>query len=68
MIQELVELWSWFFGMVAGWGATTIGIVIAIVILYMRHARLNRRVETLYSRLVATERDWALMQKDRDGI
>jgi len=68
MIQELVELWSWFFGMVAGWGTTTIGMVIAIVVLYMRHARLSRRVETLYSRLVATERDWALMQKDRDRI
>ena len=68
MIQELVELWSWFFGMVAGWGATTIGMVIAIVVLYVRHARLSQRVETLYSRLVATERDWALMQKDRDGI
>jgi len=68
MIQELVELWNWFFGMVAGWGTTTIGMVIAIVVLYMRYARLSRRVETLYSRLVATERDWALMQKDRDGI
>ena len=68
MIQELVELWSWFFGMIAGWGATTIGLVIAIIILYIRQARLHRRVENLYCRLVADEREWSLSQRDHDKI
>jgi biopolymer transport protein ExbB/TolQ len=63
MIAELVELWSWFFGMVAGWGATTIGLVIALVILYLKHRRLSREVKQLYSRLVAFEREVSLRQK-----
>lgn len=60
MIQEFVELWSWFFGMIAGWGATTIGIVIALVILYVRQNRLKKRVEHLFNRLVTTEREWSI--------
>lgn len=68
MIQELVELWSWFFGMIAGWGATTIGLAAAVIVLYMRQARLRRRVENLYNRLVAAEREWSFSQRDRDKI
>jgi len=64
MIQELVELWAWFFGMIAGWGATTIGIVVALVMLFVRQNRLNRRVEGLYNRQVAAERDWSLFNRD----
>ena len=60
MIQELVEVWAWFWGMVAGWGATTIGIVVALVVLFVRQNRLKRRVENLYNRQVAAERDWSL--------
>lgn len=60
MIQELVEVWAWFFGMIAGWGATTIGIVVALVVLWIKHRRLRQRVEGLYNRLVANERDWSI--------
>jgi hypothetical protein len=67
MIQELVEIWSWFFGMIAGWGATTIGIVIAVILLYVRHNRLKQRVEQLYSRLVASERECNI-RHERDKI
>ena len=66
MIQELVELWSWFFGMVAGWGATTIGIVAALVVLYIKHTRLKTQVNQLYSRLVAFERDVSLRENKWD--
>ena len=66
MIQELVELWSWFFGMIAGWGATTIGIVAALVVLYIRHSRLKTQVNQLYSRLVSFERDVSLRENQRD--
>jgi hypothetical protein len=66
MIAELVELWSWFFGMIAGWGATTIGIVAALVILYIKHLRLKNQVDHLYSRLVSFEREVSLKQKWND--
>ena len=66
MIQELVELWSWFFGMIAGWGATTIGIVAALVVMYIRHSRLKTQVNQLYSRLVSFERDVSLRENQRD--
>ena len=66
MIQELVELWSWFFGMIAGWGATTIGIVAALVVMYIRHSRLKTQVNQLYSRLVSFERDVSLRENQRN--
>jgi len=66
MIAELVELWSWFFGMIAGWGATTIGIVAALVVLYIRHSRLKTQVNQLYSRLVSFERDVSLRENQRN--
>ena len=60
MIQELVDVWAWFWGMVAGWGATTIGLAISIVILYVKHFRLRQEVTGLYNRLVASERECSL--------
>jgi len=66
MIQELVELWSWFFGMIAGWGATTIGIVAALIVIYVKHLRLKTQVNQLYSRLVSFERDVSLRENQRD--
>jgi len=63
MIAELVELWSWFFGMIAGWGATTIGLVTALVVLYIKHIRLKNQVNQLYSRQVSFEREISLKQK-----
>ena len=67
MIQELVEIWAWFFGMIAGWGATTISIVVALVVLYVRHARLKKEVAHLYNRLVSFERDIGL-RDNKDKI
>ena len=46
-----------FFGIVAGWGATTIGIVAALIVLYVKHRRLKAQVTQLYSRLVTFERE-----------
>lgn len=60
MIQELVEVWAWFWGMVAGWGATTIGLSISIVVLYVKHFRLRQQVTVLYNQLVASERECSL--------
>ena len=66
MIQELVEIWAWFFGMIASWGATTIGVVAALVVLYIKHSRLKTQVNQLYSRLVSFERDVSLRENRWD--
>jgi hypothetical protein len=66
MIQELVEVWAWFFGMIAGWGATTIGLVAALVVLYIKHLRLVHRVDLLYNRLVTDEREWSLTYNSKN--
>ena len=66
MIQELVEIWAWFFGMIAGWGATTIGIVITLVVLWIRHQHLKQQVNQLYARIVSHEREISLkLNRDR---
>jgi len=66
MIQELVEVWAWFFGMIAGWGATTIGTVAALVVLYIKHLKLKTQVNQLYSRLVSFERDVSLRENQKN--
>lgn len=66
MINELVDIWSWFFGMVAGWGATTILLVAALVVLYIKHLRLSQRVNTLYNRIVTDEREWSLTYNSKN--
>ena len=67
MIQELVELWSWFYGMVAGWGTTTLLMLCAISMLWVKHLRLQKRIDILYSRLVAFEREYSI-EKNRDNV
>lgn len=66
MIQEILELWGWFYGLIAGWGLTTVLTITALVVLWIRHLKLKREVATLYNRIVSMERDWSLSyNKDR---
>lgn len=60
MLAEFVELWNWMYGMVAGWSTITVFLIVSITVLYVKHFRLKRQVESLYHRLVADERDFNL--------
>lgn len=65
MIQEFVEIWNWVFGLMAGWGATTTAVIIAVIVLYIRYSRLKSQVEILTNRLTHAEREWSL-EHNRD--
>ena len=67
MISELVEVWNWFFGFIAGWGLTTTVLVTAVVFLWLRIRLLERKYDALYNRVVADEREWSLFE-NRDKI
>lgn len=57
MLNEILSLWNWMFGMIAGWGATTTCMIVAIIILWLRMRALRREVTQLRNQLVADTRD-----------
>jgi hypothetical protein len=58
LTQTVDSLWLWTYGLVAGWGLTVTLIVVALVILLIRTINLQKRINTLESRLVHAERDY----------
>jgi hypothetical protein len=58
LTQTVDSLWLWTYGLVAGWGLTVTLIVVVLVILMIRTINLQKRINTLESRLVHAERDY----------
>ena len=58
LTQTVDSLWLWTYGLVAGWGLTVTLIVIALIFLLIRTINLQKRINTLESRLVHAERDY----------
>jgi hypothetical protein len=58
LTQTVDSLWLWTYGLVAGWGLTVTLIVVALVVLLIRTINLQKRINTLESRLVHAERDY----------
>jgi hypothetical protein len=58
LTQTVDSLWLWTYGLVAGWGVTVTLIVVALVVLLIRTINLQKRINTLESRLVHAERDY----------
>jgi len=57
MLNEILSLWNWMFGMIAGWGATTTCMIVAIIILWLRMRALRREIASLRNQMVADTRD-----------
>ena len=57
MLNEILSLWNWMFGMIAGWGATTTCMIVAIIILWLRMRALRREIASLRNQMVADSRD-----------
>jgi hypothetical protein len=60
LAEGVDHLWIWTYGLVAGWGLTFTLLVIAVVFLFARQLRTERRLKTLEARLVHAERDYNL--------
>ena len=57
MLNEILSLWNWMFGMIAGWGATTTCMIVAIIILWLRMRLLKQEITFLRNQLVTETRD-----------
>ncbi len=60
VVLEVNGLWSWVIGIVAGWGLTFTLVVAALVYAHIQLARLNKKISTLESRIIAEGRDVSL--------
>ena len=58
LTESIGDLWLWTYGLVAGWGLTFTILVVAVVFLFARQVRTERRLKNLESRLVHAERDY----------
>ena len=60
VLQELVELWGWILGLVAGLGLTVSLLIIVLIFLFLKVAKISSKVRNLENRLISTERDFSL--------
>jgi hypothetical protein len=60
LAEGVDHLWIWTYSLVAGWGLTFTLLVIAVVFLFARQLRTERRLKNLEARLVHAERDYNL--------
>ena len=58
LTESIGDLWLWTYGLVAGWGLTFTLLVVAVIFLFARQVRTERRLKNLESRLVHAERDY----------
>jgi uncharacterized membrane protein YhiD involved in acid resistance len=61
------SLWVWTYGLVAGWGITFTLVVAALIVLLVRTINLQRRVDRLENRIIASEREFNLFSKTWPG-
>ena len=60
VVNEVNGLWSWMMGIIAGWGLTFTIVIVAIIVLFIRSARLNKKIIQLENRIITNDRDTSL--------
>jgi hypothetical protein len=67
LTETINNLWYWTYGIVAGWGLTFTIVVSAIILLAVRHLKLQRKVTSVENRLISLERDFNQQTKTWPG-
>lgn len=67
LTDAINNLWYWTYGIVAGWGLTFTIVVSAIILLTVRHLKLQKKVTGLENRLIHLERDFNTTTKTWPG-
>lgn len=57
LVGEVAGLWAWVIGIIAGWGLTFSLVVGALVYAHIQIMRLNKKIASLESRIIAEGRD-----------
>jgi uncharacterized membrane protein YhiD involved in acid resistance len=65
--ENIANLWYATYGLIAGWGVTFTVMVVALIILLVRTINLQRRVDRLENRIIASEREFNLFSKTWPG-
>jgi hypothetical protein len=60
LIEEVVSLWHWTIGIVAGWGLTTTLLVVALIIAYIRISKLKKQIEASRNEWVTESRELSM--------
>ena len=61
LLNEAIQnLWFWTYGIIVGWGASFTIIVALIIILFIKILHTNQRINYLYNRMVAHERETSI--------
>jgi uncharacterized protein (DUF58 family) len=67
LTEAINNLWFWTYGIVAGWGLTFTIVVSAIILLAVRHLKLQRKVTSVEGRLITLEREFNQQTKTWPG-
>ena len=55
--EAIQNLWFWTYGIIVGWGASFTIMLALIIFLFIKILHANRRINYLYNRMVAYERE-----------
>ena len=67
LTETINNLWYWTYGIVAGWGLTFTIVVSAIILLAVRHLKLQRKLTNVENRLISLEREFNQQTKTWPG-
>lgn len=60
VLRELVDVWTWILGLVAGLGLTVSLLIAIILILFLKVTKISSKLRNLENRVISTERDFSL--------
>ena len=55
--EAIQNLWFWTYGIIVGWGASFTIMLALIIFLFIKILHTNQRINYLYNRMVAYERE-----------
>jgi hypothetical protein len=58
--EAIQNLWFWTYGIIVGWGASFTIMLALIIFLFIKILHANQRINYLYNRMVAHERETSL--------
>jgi hypothetical protein len=65
ILQAAIDsLWVWTYGLIVGWGASFTIVVGLLILLFIRHYQLRRRLSMIENRLISAEREYSFHMRD----
>ena len=66
ILQAAIDsLWYWTYGLIVGWGASFTIVVGLLILLFIRHYQLRRKLSMIENRLISHEREYSFHIRDK---